>query len=76
MNVPTVSATRLFDRLPKNPIITLQRVIQLLNTTKPTASKAIKTLVDAGLLRETTGRQRNRVYAYHSYLQVLTRDSD
>ena len=72
----TVSAIRLFDQLPKNPIVTLSRVTKLLDTTKPTALKAIRALQDAGVLRETTGKQRDRVYAYGKYLQVLTKDTD
>ena len=71
----TVSAIRLFDQLPRHPIVTLSRAIELLNTSKPTALKAIAALVDAGVLRETTGKQRDRVYAYHHYLEVLTRDT-
>lgn len=72
----TVSAVRLFDKLPDHPMVTLSRVIDLLKTTKPTASKAIKSLQAAKVLRETTGKQRDRVYAYHNYLQILTRDTE
>jgi Fic family protein len=70
----TVHAARLLDLLPNHPMVTLPRTIALLKATKPTASKAIASLTDAGILRETTGRQRDRVYAYHAYLQALTRD--
>jgi len=72
----TVSAIRLLDQLPNHPIVTLPRVMQLLDTSKPTALKAIKALVDVGVLRETTGKQRDRVYAYHRYLEVLTKDTN
>jgi hypothetical protein len=71
----TVTAVRLFDHLPEHPIITLPRTIELLKTTKPTAGKAIDALCKAGVLGETTGRQRDRVYAYRSYLQVLVEDT-
>lgn len=70
----TIAAVRLFDLLPSHPIITLPRVIEMLETTKPTASSAIGLLVDAGVLQETTGRQRDRVYAYQRYLHILTTD--
>lgn len=72
----TIPAIRLFDHLPTHPMITLAKAIGLLKTSKPTASKAISALTDTGVLRETTGRQRDRVYAYHAYLRELTRDSD
>ena len=71
----TVTAVRLFDHLPEHPIITLPRTIELLKTTKPTAGKAIDALCKAGILGETTGRQRDRVYAYRSYLNVLAEDT-
>lgn len=68
----TVPAIRLFHALPKQPVVTLTTVIKTLKTTKPTAAKAIANLVEAEILRETTGRKRDRVYAYHSYLRLLT----
>ncbi len=70
----TIPAIRLLDQLPNHPIVTLAKAVELLRTTKPTASKAITALTEARVLRETTGKQRDRVYAYHGYLRVLTRD--
>jgi Fic family protein len=72
----TVTAIRLFDLLPTHPLVTLPGVMDLLKTSKPTAIKAIDALKQAGVLRETTGKQRDRVYAYHGYLQVLTKDTE
>ena len=71
----TVTAVRLFDHLPEHPIITLPRTLELLKTTKPTAGKAIDALCKAGILGETTGRQRDRVYAYGDYLKLLAEDT-
>ena len=36
------------------------------------ASKAIQILQSAGILREVSGRKRDRVYAYQRYLEILT----
>ena len=72
----TVTAIRLLDLLPEHPIITLPRAIELLKTTKPTAGKAIDALCKAGILAETTGRQRDRIYAYDAYLKVLAEDTN
>ena len=46
----------------------------LLDLTAPPTRKAISLLEQVGVLREITGRRRDRVYAYHDYLQVLMRD--
>jgi len=72
----TVAAIRLFDQLPNCPIVTLTRVMELLETTKPTASKAIEVLQKLQILREMTGKRRDRVYAYHGYLERLTKETD
>ena len=71
----TVNALQLFELLPGNPLVTLGRVIDLLDTTKPTATKAIDILCRAKVLREITGKQRDRVYAYHDYLKLLSADT-
>lgn len=68
----TIPAVRLFDMLPTHPMVTLASAIELLTTTKPTAAKAIDALVRASILHETTGKPRDRVYAYQGYLDLLT----
>lgn len=72
----TVAAIRFVELLPSNPMITLSLTIKLLNVSKPTAVRTIEFLQDAGILRETTGKRRDRIYAYHHYLQVLTPDTE
>ena len=72
----TMIAIRLFQCLPEHPIVTISSVIDLLKTTKPTASKAIDALCQAGILYEITGKRRDRAYAYRNYLSVLTEDTE
>ncbi len=67
----TLLAVRLFDRLPSRPLVTVPWVVEALETTKPTAGRAIDALVRAGVLVETTGKKRDRVYAYQAYLERL-----
>ncbi|TVR00227.1 MAG: Fic family protein [Deltaproteobacteria bacterium] len=64
-------AVQLFERLPSRPIVTAPWVVEALSTTKPTAGRAIEALEAAGVLVETTGRKRDRVYAYQAYLDRL-----
>ena len=71
----TIPAIRLLDLLPEHPMVTLPQVMDLLQVSKPTAIKAIGALGKAGVLNETTGRQRDRVYAYQAYLRVLAEDT-
>ncbi|MCX7413015.1 MAG: Fic family protein [Planctomycetia bacterium] len=71
----TVAAIQLLDHLPSTPVLTVPRARGLLGITAPPARKAIELLESLGVLRETTGKQRDRVYAYHAYLELLTESS-
>ncbi len=70
----TVASIQLLDMLPEHPIVTVPRAGTMLKTSAPTSRKAIDILAELGILRETTGKQRDRVFAYHKYLQILTGD--
>jgi len=67
----SVPGIRLFELLPAHPIITVAGAVKLLETTKPTATKAVSGLVGAGILVETTGRRRDRSFSYEAYLNIL-----
>lgn len=64
-------AVQLFESLPSRPIISAPWVVEAFSTTKPTAGRAIEALEAAGILVETSGRKRDRVYAYEAYLDRL-----
>ncbi len=71
----SVTTVRLFEQLPRRPIVTAAGVETLLATTRPTAAKAIATLVDIGLLKATSGKLRDRSFVYTSYLDLLATET-
>ena len=72
----SVMAVRLFELLPEHPIVTIGKAVELLAATKPTASKAVAALVEAGVLVESTGRRRDRTFGYAAYLDRLRSGTD
>jgi len=68
----TVAAIQLLGMLPASPITTVPAVSESLNITAPTARKAIELLESLEILQETSGKQRDRVYAYNEYMRILT----
>jgi hypothetical protein len=36
-------------------------------------AKALQHIVKLGMVRETIGKQRHRLFTYHRYLEILTR---
>ena len=67
----SLMAARLFELLPEHPLVTIASAVKLLETTKPTATKAVGALVNAGVLVEGTGRPRDRSFGYAAYLKRL-----
>ncbi len=74
--VATVAGSRLFENLPQSPVVTVKSTVKICKTTKPTAAKAIGSLCDAGILREISGRSRDRIYEYGEYLGVLRKGTE
>ncbi len=70
------SAKRLFELLQRKPLVTLQAARRELGVTLPTVSSAMNRLVELGIVREVTGKQRNRVFAYQNYLSILSEGTE
>ena len=67
----SIVALRLFELLPRHPVVTVASVMKLVETTKPTAGRAVELLVSAGVLVENTGRKRDRAFVYQAYIEQL-----
>ncbi len=55
-------ALKLVDELFEAPVTSVQSVVQKLKITPRSAQMTVDRLVNAAILQETTGRQRNRIY--------------
>lgn len=62
------------DLLFERPVITVSRLARSLNITYPTAMSIVTTLERDGVLTETTGNRRNRVYGAMEIFNVLLTD--
>jgi Fic family protein len=62
------------DRLFAQPMVTVNQVRDSIGMTYPVAAELVKFMEANGLLIETTGRSRNRVFAYRPYLALLGED--
>jgi len=67
------SALRVHELMQETPILSIQTVTEKLGISFPTAGSALQNLAGIGVVRETTGRQRGRIFAYPDYLAVLDR---
>lgn len=65
------SALRVHDALKSRPIVSLSYLRQATRLSFPAASSAMELLVELGIARELTGKQRNRLFVYDRYLAIL-----
>jgi Fic family protein len=70
------SALRVHDALAARPILSMPRLVKATELTFPTVSSALELLEELGIVRELTGKRRNRLFVYDRYLEVLSEGTE
>ena len=63
------------EALQTKPLVTIASLTEATGLTTPTVTQALRELERLGIVRETTGRARGRVFAYARYLEALNAES-
>ncbi len=63
---------RVFRILCEKPLVNINQVCKQTGISFPAAAKAMRAMEKIGIVREITGQQRNRVFAYDRYLAILS----
>lgn len=69
------AARQIFDYLEKNPIIDIRKTAEELILSYNTVSANVKRFEKEGILIQTNNANRNRVFAYEDYLDILRKDT-
>ncbi|MEL6430653.1 MAG: Fic family protein [Planctomycetota bacterium] len=59
--------------LQRHPVRSIPDLAKLTGLSHQTTSKAIEVMSQLGMLREVTGRKRDRIYVYSEYVEILGR---
>jgi len=70
------TAVRIFDALRMRPLSNIAALAVRADTSFPAAARAVATLEDFGIVREITGRKRERVFTYDGYLSILSEGAE
>ena len=65
------NAKRLIDLLYKNPVINVNDVVDHLGITIKSASELVNEFEGIGILKETTGFKRNRIFEFRKYIELF-----
>jgi Fic family protein len=65
------NAKKIIDFLYKRPIITAAKVSEIASISMPSSYKLISGLENLNILKEMTGGQRSRMYAFNDYIKLF-----
>ena len=66
-----IKAKKIIDYLYKRPMITADKVSEIASISMPSSYKLISDLENLNILKEKTGGQRSRVYAFDNYIKLF-----
>ncbi|MBX7205773.1 MAG: Fic family protein [Bacteroidia bacterium] len=66
-----IAAKNLINELYKQPIMEGTQIAEVMKVNPSTANRMINDFVGLNILREVTGYKRNRVYAFHEYINLF-----
>lgn len=69
------SSTLVFETLTKRPVRSVTSICAETGQSPVTVNTALLRLEGIGMVREMTGKRRNRVFGYSAYLDTLNRDA-
>jgi Fic family protein len=67
---------QIYSLLQRHPFIHTAKVRHELGVSLPTALRHLKRLEDLGIIRETTGKNRNKQFAYLEYIHILNEGTE
>lgn len=70
----STSALIIHHALQRTPITDAKKLTQQNSITLPSTNKSLYLLSELGIVKEITGKARNKVYAYQNYLKILNED--
>ena len=73
---PAASALRVYHLIQKRPFLAIPAAAEGLKLSEPTVAKSVQHLMELGILAETTGKMRKRLYVYTRYLDILSQGTE
>ena len=73
---PAASMLRVHQYAQTHPILSIAAAAEQIGITFPTVASSIDHMQQLGIMRETTGRQRHRLFTYQKYLDILNEGTE
>jgi Fic family protein len=73
---PAASVLRVHQYAQTHPILSIASTAEKIGITFPTVAGAVDHMRQLGIMREITGKQRHRLFAYGGYLDILNEGTE
>ena len=73
---PAGTALQVHEALQNRPLLNVATAAQLTGLSLTTVSTSFTRMTDLGIVRELTGRRRDRLFAYGPYLDLLAQGTE
>jgi Fic family protein len=70
------SVLRIHQHLQKSPLTSIPKAVEATKISYPTVAASVKHLQKLGIVRELTGRERNRLFVYDKYVNILSEGTE
>jgi len=70
------SAMRVHELMQTSPYLRIRTAAKALRLTVPTVTSALNHLMELGIVKEISGRQRDRLFAYSEYVRMVSGDTE
>lgn len=75
-NKSTAAVMSIHAFLQHQPVTTTTRIKDTCNISLPTVLRSLSTLESLGIVQEITGKERNKVFTYDGYLNILNKGTE
>jgi Fic family protein len=77
-SVPRIAGNLLMiqETLQAKPVATIASLTKATGLTAPTVTSAVRELAARGIVKETTGRARDRIFVYGRYMEAMAADEE
>jgi len=72
----TPSALRVHELMHRNPLVRIRAAAKVLKLTIPTITNALNHLMRVGIVKEVSGKKRDRLFAYTRYLNIVSEGTE
>jgi Fic family protein len=71
------SASQILDAMFETPVLNINKLVESTGLSPVTVGKVLDALeLQLGIVKELTGKKRNRIYAYTEYISILNSESN